>query len=90
MPKIAGNLLKTPLGKNALLKAPHRVWGWVTNKKLKYYSDDHKKQVLSGVFDFDRVNCMITIEEKVFDSNYNFLSNNSARSNMPALDEGPT
>ena len=39
-----------------------KVFGHVGNKKFRYYKDKHMSQ-LSGAFNFDRVNCLIMIDD---------------------------
>jgi len=55
LPNKQGFLLKMPLGKNALLKKPKKVWCQIKNKKFKYYRDGPTKKELSGTIDFDMV-----------------------------------
>lgn len=49
-------------------KTSRKIFGWVkrygcvSNKKFRYYSD--KSMInLRGVFDFDKINCLIMIDE---------------------------
>lgn len=49
---------KAPKTSNGLKKR----YGLVRNKKFKYYKDKDMK-ILGGVFDFDRVNCVIMIDD---------------------------
>jgi hypothetical protein len=51
------------------------------NKKLKYYTDKTLKTFL-GVIDFDRVNCVITIDDEGLNDD-NYSSSSSVRYNEP-------
>lgn len=42
-----------------------RIHGLIRNKKFKYYTDKTMK-ILSGVIDFDRVQCVIMIDDGGF------------------------
>jgi hypothetical protein len=39
-----------------------KTYGHVTNKKFRYYKDRTMTE-LKGVFDFDKVNCLIMIDD---------------------------
>lgn len=53
----------------------------VRNKKLKYYKDKKLKD-MRGVIDFDRVNCVITIDDEGVEDNYS-TNGASSRYNEP-------
>jgi hypothetical protein len=61
------------------ISSTKRCYGLIRNKKFKYYKDRTMKD-LAGVFDFDRINCFVTIDDGT--------SGNDSKGNSPIKSNG--
>jgi dTDP-D-glucose 4,6-dehydratase len=68
-----------PMGQSALLKPPRKVWLSLQNKKLSIYGDGPEQKNFIGIIDFNKIPCIIVIEDSHCQSNISLHEEDFAR-----------